>query len=96
MKKTAFLLLCVGFFQPIFSQKTITTLQVPGLTEFCKIDPKGHSVLPSGRYVTPAGQVRTITRAPFGLSVSPNGKQALRGVKGQRERADPRIHPPRA
>ena len=44
------------FSQPIFSQKTVTTLQVPGAAEFCKIDPAGYSVLPSGRYVTPAGK----------------------------------------
>ncbi len=52
-------------------------LQVPGAAEFCKIDPNGYSVLPSGRYVTPAGKSVPITRAPYGLAVSPTGQTAL-------------------
>ena len=63
--------------QAIFSQKTVTTLQVPGATEFCKIDPAGYSVLPSGRYVTPAGKAVPVTHAPYGLDISPDGKKAL-------------------
>ena len=65
------------FSQPVFSQKTVTTLQVPGAAEFCKIDPAGYSVLPSGRYVTPAGKAVPISRAPYGLAISPDGQVAL-------------------
>lgn len=60
-----------------FSQKTYTTLQVPGRSEFCRIDTNGRSVLPSGRYVTPAGQTLRITNDPFGLALSPDGNKAL-------------------
>ena len=60
-----------------FGQKTYTTLQVPGRAEFCRIDSAGTSVLPSGRYVTPAGQTIRITNDPFGLALSPNGKKAV-------------------
>lgn len=78
MKNFALAILAISIFShPVFSQKTVTTLQVPGAAEFCKIDPKGKSVLPSGRYVAPAGQVRTITSAPYGLAISPDGKSAL-------------------
>ncbi|GAB3219549.1 phosphoesterase [Spirosoma arcticum] len=62
---------------PAFPQKTYTTLQVPGRVEFCRIDSVGKSVLPSGRYVTPAGRTIRITNDPFGLAISPNGQRAV-------------------
>ena len=62
---------------PTFAQKTYTTLQVPGRAEFCKIDTAGKSVLPSGRYVTPAGKTIRIANDPFGLALSPNGQRAV-------------------
>jgi DNA-binding beta-propeller fold protein YncE len=37
----------------------------------------GFSILPSGRFVLPAGEKIRVSRAPYGLAVSPNGKQAL-------------------
>ena len=52
-------------------------LEVPGLNEFAKIDTTGHSVLPSGRYVTPAGKTIRITDDPFGLSISPDKKWGI-------------------
>ena len=61
-----------------FSQKhTVTTLQVPGRNMYCTIDEKGISVLPSGRFVTPAGETIRITNDPFGFSVSPDGKKVV-------------------
>ncbi|TAE28998.1 MAG: phosphoesterase [Cytophagales bacterium] len=61
-----------------FAQKTYTTLQVPGRAEFCLIDTVNHrAVLPSGRYVTPAGKVTRITSDPFGLAISPDGSRAI-------------------
>jgi YVTN family beta-propeller protein len=65
------------FCQQTLAQRTYTTLQVPGRAEFCTIDPAGKSVLPSGRYVTPAGQTIRITNDPFGLALSPNGQRAV-------------------
>ncbi|MFD1469813.1 bifunctional YncE family protein/alkaline phosphatase family protein [Hymenobacter caeli] len=57
--------------------RTATVLQVPGTREFCRIDEKGRSVLPSGRYVTPAGQLVRITHDPFGLALAPDGRTAV-------------------
>ena len=57
--------------------KTATVLQVPGRREFCRLDEKGRSVLPSGRYVTPAGQLVRITHDPFGLALAPDGRAAV-------------------
>ena len=52
-------------------------LTVPGYKEYCKIDTAGISVLPSGRYVTPAGRTVRITHDPFGMAVSPDGQNAV-------------------
>jgi len=57
--------------------KSVKVLQVPGKDEFCKIDVGGVSVLPSGRYATPAGEFLRITHDPYGMAVSPNGKKAV-------------------
>ena len=65
------LLLCLS------AQKQVSVLQVPGVADFCKIDEKGKSVLPSGRYVSPAGELIRITNDPFGLKISPDGKKAI-------------------
>ena len=58
-------------------QKTVTFLSVPGVNEFTNIDKDGKTVLPSGRYVTPAGQTIQITHDPFGLALSPDGKKSV-------------------
>ena len=59
------------------AQKQVTVLQVPGVNQFCSINEKGVSVLPSGRLVKPAGNFIRITNDPFGMAVSPNGKKAV-------------------
>ena len=60
----------------LFAQNP-TTIMVPARDAYCRIDTAGKSVIPSGRYITPAGQVTRIARAPFGLDISPDQKQAL-------------------
>jgi len=52
-------------------------LEVPGKSKFTAVNPDGISVLPSGRFVKPAGKVTRITHDPFGLTVSPDGKRAV-------------------
>ena len=52
-------------------------LEVPGLNEYAKIDSSNYSVLPSGRYVKPAGKTLRINSDAFGLAISPNGKWAV-------------------
>ncbi len=59
------------------AQKQVKVLQVPGRSDFCKIDENGKSVLPSGRFVSPAGQTIRITHDPFGMAISPDGKKAV-------------------
>ncbi|NOR74492.1 MAG: phosphoesterase [Draconibacterium sp.] len=60
--------------QPV---KTVKVLQVPGKDQFCKIDINGVTVLPSGRYATPVGEVLRITNDPYGMAISPNGEKAV-------------------
>ena len=52
-------------------------LSVPGYNELSKIDTSGYSILPSGRYVQPAGQSIRITHDPFGLAISPDQQVAI-------------------
>jgi len=66
----------------------VTILQVPGSREFCRINETGTSVLPSGRYVTPAGQLVRITHDPFGLALSPDGRTAVTLHNGAFTRLD--------
>lgn len=58
-------------------QSPIPTLQPPGRAEYCRMDPAGVSVLPSGRYVRPAGKTVRITADPFGFTLSRDGRLAL-------------------
>ena len=58
-------------------QKKINVLSVPGSNQYCKIETAGISILPSGRYVTPAGNFIRITNDPFGMAISPDGKKAV-------------------
>lgn len=69
--------LCLSMALCVSAQKQVDILEVPGVNQYCKIDQQGVSVLPSGRFVTPAGKFVRITHDPFGLSISPNGKKAI-------------------
>ncbi|MCW3105609.1 MAG: Phosphoesterase family protein [Segetibacter sp.] len=61
----------------ISAQKEVRVLTVPGKAEYTHIDKNGNTVLPSGRYVTPAGQTIQITHDPFGMAVSPDGSKTV-------------------
>jgi DNA-binding beta-propeller fold protein YncE len=65
--------LCSGL---LLAQKR-TQLVVPGADQWCTINPNGVSVLPSGRYVSPAGMVQRIAKGAYGLAVSPDQSLAL-------------------
>jgi YVTN family beta-propeller protein len=72
-----YLLLFLFISASVSAQKQVNVLQVPGINDYCKINEGGTSVLPSGRFLTPAGQMIRITHDPFGLSISPDGKKAI-------------------
>jgi len=60
-----------------FSQNRIDILSVPAGNKFTKINIGGKSVLPSGRFLTPAGELIRITDDPFGMALSPDGKKSV-------------------
>lgn len=59
------------------NNKPITTLQVPAGKSYSVIQEKGISILPSGRFVSPAGEIIRITHDPFGMAISPDGTKAV-------------------
>jgi DNA-binding beta-propeller fold protein YncE len=77
MKNNYIFLFCLAFVTFSATAQPVNYLSVPGFKELAKIDPSGHSVLPSGRYVTPAGTSIRISHDPFGLAISPDQKVAI-------------------
>ena len=68
LAKSVLFFIALHFYSsPIIAQQD---LEIPGRNEYCKVNPSGKSVLPSGRWVSPVGEAKTITRAPYGLAVS--------------------------
>lgn len=57
--------------------KQVNILQVPGKNRYAEINENGISVIPSGRFITPAGSTVKITHDPFGMAVSPDGKKVV-------------------
>lgn len=69
-----FLFALMGFYS--FAQNG-TRMEVPGKFMYTQIDKNGLSVIPSGRFVKPAGKVHSITHDPFGLTISKDGRYAV-------------------
>jgi DNA-binding beta-propeller fold protein YncE len=55
----------------------VRVLTVPAGNQYSKIDTAGFSILPSGRFVTPAGSAIRITHDPFGMAISPDKRKAV-------------------
>jgi DNA-binding beta-propeller fold protein YncE len=60
-----------------FSQEKIDILSVPATNQKTQLAAHGITVLPSGRFLTPAGDYVNITNDPFGMAVSNDGKKAV-------------------
>jgi DNA-binding beta-propeller fold protein YncE len=60
-----------------FSQNQVDILSVPAADKFAVINETGTSILPSGRFLTPAGKFIRITNDPFGMAISPDGKKSV-------------------
>jgi YVTN family beta-propeller protein len=71
------LTLLLNNFLPAQPAVNTLTLQVPGRNQYSNINEKGVSVLPSGRYVSPAGEMIRITHDPFGMALSPDGRKMV-------------------
>ena len=77
MNKGLFALLFIVISLDLTAQEKVNVLQVPGTQQFCAINESGVSILPSGRYVSPAGELLRITHDPFGMKLSPDGKKII-------------------
>jgi DNA-binding beta-propeller fold protein YncE len=57
--------------------RKVDVLSVPAGTMPTEIRADGTTVLPSGRFLTPAGELIRITNDPFGMAISPDCKKAV-------------------
>lgn len=65
-----------------FSQQSGTIVSAPSGDEYVKIDPKGKTVIPNGRYLTPAGKSYIVAPHPYGLVLSNDGNIAVTANSG--------------
>ncbi len=77
LRSVLFIVLMLLLHTAFTQDKKVTILSVPSGNQYSKIDPGGISILPSGRFVQPAGHVVRITHDPFGIAVSADGKKAV-------------------
>ena len=64
------------------SPNAVWIASAPAGSEFTKIDKSGKTVIPNGRYITPAGKSITTAPHPYGLTVSPDGQTAVTANSG--------------
>ncbi|MDX2429890.1 MAG: bifunctional YncE family protein/alkaline phosphatase family protein [Bacteroides sp.] len=57
-------------------------ISAPAGTEFVKIDKSGKTVIPNGRYISPAGKSIITAPHPYGLTLSPDGNTAVTANSG--------------
>lgn len=55
----------------------VEIMTVPAGEKFTEINQDGVTILPSGRFLTPAGELIRITSDPFGMALSPDFKKAV-------------------
>lgn len=57
-------------------------LRAPAVNEYARHDPAGTTVIPSGRFLRPAGRHLPVARWPHGLVLSPDGRMAFVASEG--------------
>lgn len=77
MRWHIFFLLLGSIFSGFLQAQPKFLYEVPGKSLYAAVNPEGVSVLPSGRFVKPAGKITRITHDPFGLALSPDGSKAV-------------------
>ncbi len=77
LNRISLLTLLIFSGQFLVAQTTTNVLTVPAGNKPSKININGTTILPSGRFVTPAGDFIRITNDPYGLDISPDGKKAV-------------------
>ncbi|MDF1518201.1 MAG: hypothetical protein P1P79_09670, partial [Lutibacter sp.] len=64
------------------AEKNVWILSAPAGNEITKIDSLGKTVIPNGRYITPAGKSIATAPHPYGLTLSPDGNVAVTANSG--------------
>ena len=57
-------------------------ISVPAGNEYTKIDKSGNTIIPNGRFLTPAGKSIETAPHPYGLTLSPDGNVAVTANSG--------------
>lgn len=78
-----FLAACQSSKSPLQSARK-WLVQPPAGDQYCKIDPKGETIIPNGRVIKPMGNTLRIAPHPFGLALSPDGSVAVTANSGNR------------
>ncbi len=64
------------------NNEPVWILSAPAGSQFTQIDKSGKTVIPNGRFVTPAGRSIVTAPHPYGLTLSPDGKTAVTANSG--------------
>ena len=64
------------------TEKPIWLTQAPAGSQITKINKQGKTVIPNGRFITPAGKSFTTAPHPYGLTLSNNGTIAVTANSG--------------
>ena len=62
--------------------ETLWIISAPAGDKFTQIDKTGKTVIPNGRYITPAGKSIVTAPHPYGLTLSPDGNTAVTANSG--------------
>jgi len=62
--------------------ETLWIISAPAGDEFTKIDKTGKTVIPNGRYISPAGKSIVTAPHPYGLTISQDGNTAVTANSG--------------
>jgi YVTN family beta-propeller protein len=77
-----FLFAACGSKYDAVSKRPLWTISSPSGNELTKINKNGKTVIPNGRFITPAGKNISTAPHPYGLTLSPNGKIAVTANSG--------------
>ena len=63
-------------------EESLWIISAPAVNEFTKIDKKGRTIIPNGRYISPVGKSILTAPHPFGLTLSKDGNTAVTANSG--------------
>ena len=82
MLASVLLLFMACDFQDDSKEKELWIISAPAGNEFTKIDKNGKTVIPNGRYISPAGKSIITAPHPYGLTLSSDGNVAVTANSG--------------